>query len=716
MIKIVSRNSVLNIDEQSGKISSLIKDGNNLLSGIQPGILTICLRNENGDKTVTDVSKAKVSNTDISDGLCVITYSSFEETELTVRISISYSKDSPDINFRASVESELQLEWLEFPGISVENSFEDNGGDSRILFPYNEGAVIKNISARENSGFRHFEPEYPSLGSYAMYPGMLCSPFIACLSGKGNIYIGAHDKANNTKHIDFYAADDGVKLVMKVYPGVNGGIYSTDYDTVLSVFEGDWQDGADIYRNWLDMSGSLNIPKIEENTCLPDWYGESPVVITYCVRGHHDTDIMDPNALFPYINGLKYILDFAEKLESKIMVILMHWEGTAPWAPPYVWPPYGGEKALEEYIDALHKNGHLLGVYCSGFGWTQGSNIADYNMEEVFKSSGLSDTMCVSPKGDLPLSEICTFQRYGYDLCPAHPFCKETLKNEVLKMDKAKIDYVQLLDQNHGGTAYMCYSKEHGHPPVPGKWQSQAVIDIIRSIKKELKNQKMLFGCESAAAQVFIPELMFSDNRFELNYFIGEAVPLYSYLYHEYINNFMGNQVCAEGAVNPRENEYSLLYRLAYSFAAGDFLTLVINDRGRVQWAWGQSIFSERYMPDQESVIELVKNMNMWRKGRFSKYLHTGRMVKPLKFETNSEISIKFASSSEVTSPVLSSCYKAADGKTGCFIVNFTNEKVLCNSNDFSGKNLYCSPYDDPVVLTDNNIEIEPLSVVLIEY
>ena len=715
MLEIKNALSILKIDEKCGKIVSFGRKDGNLLSGVQPPLLTLGFRGEKGEKIITDITKANTYNVESGENQYIITYTDFECAELTAKIYINFGKDSSFISWRAGCECNLQLEWLEFPSFSVEDSFADNGGNSKILFPYNEGAIVKNITAREKSGFKHFEPEYPSLGSYAMYPGMVCSPFLSFLSDRGNIYIGAHDKNNNTKHIDFYRADDGVKSVMRIYPGVSGGTYETDYDTVLSYFEGDWQDGAEIYRNWLEQSNTIKLPKITENKNLPDWYKESPVVITYCVRGHHDTDIMDPSGMFPYINGMKYIDKFAEKLNSKIMVILMHWEGTAPWAPPYVWPPYGGEEALKEYIDALHSKGHLLGVYCSGFGWTDGSNIAEYNMEEAFKNNNLKDAMCVSPEGDLPLSEICTFQRYGYDLCPAHPFCKETLKTEVLNMDKAGIDYVQLLDQNHGGTAYFCYSKEHGHPSVPGKWQSEAVKDIMQSIKREIGNKDMLFGCESAAAEVFIPELLYSDNRFELNFFIGEPVPLYSYLYHEYLNNFMGNQVCGEGAISPYDNKLSLQYRLAYSFIAGDYLTLVINDRGRVQWAWGQSIFSKRYMPDEDMAVTLVKNMNAWRKSDFKKYLHSGKMVKPLTVKADSEIKITFSSKSEVTSPVLAGSYASPDGKTGHFIVNFINEKVECNCENVKGKMLYTSPENKPHIINDEKIIIEPLSVVLIE-
>ena len=51
----------------------------------------------------------------------------------------------------------------------------------------------------------------------------------------------------------------------------------------------------------------MRFTKIKDNKMLPDWYFESPVIVTYPVRGHKDMGDMTPNEFFPYTNGLKYI-------------------------------------------------------------------------------------------------------------------------------------------------------------------------------------------------------------------------------------------------------------------------------------------------------------------------------------------------------------------------------------------------------------------------
>lgn len=64
---------------------------------------------------------------------------------------------------------------------------------------------------------------------------------------------------------------------------------------------------------------------------------------------------------------------------------------------------------------------------------------------------------------------------------------------------------------------------------------------------------------------------------------------------------------------------------------------------------------------------------------------------------------------------MLTSRYKAPDGKTASFIVNFTNEKAECIIENISGKLLYTSPCGKTEFLSGDCINIEPLSVVMIE-
>ncbi len=78
-------------------------------------------------------------------------------------------------------------------------------------------------------------------------------------------------------------------------------------------------------------------------------------------------------------------------------------------------------------------------------------------------------------------------------------------------MTSADVDYIQLLDQNHGGTSYFCYSREHGHPAVPGRWQTDAMKRLLNTVGQYThgNGRRILLGCESAAAEPFIPYLLF---------------------------------------------------------------------------------------------------------------------------------------------------------------------------------------------------------------
>lgn len=570
------------------------------------------------------------------------------------------------------------VEWVDFCSLAVPNDLVATGGSGRIAIDTNEGMLIEDIKLKENFYPYKYRPlDYPSEGLYAMFPAVVQSQFLTYYDNTAGIYVAAEDAARNVKGIDFGPMDNAIKLQFKLYPGIEKDVtyFELTYKLVMDFFCGDWYDAAGLYREWFQNNLPEDLLPIENNHDLPEWYTDSPLVVTYPVQGIHDMDKAKPNRLFPYNNALPYLEEIGKATNSRIMTVLMHWEGTAPWAPPYVWPPLGNERLLADFCDELHKRDYILGVYCSGISYTIHSNINDYNMQAEYDSNELSRYMCASPTGEI-ISKTCQAQRKSYDMCISQTFTKNVLLEQARKMASCGLDYIQILDQNHGGTPYFCFSDKHTHPAVPGGWMVSHMTDFLKKLK-DVVGASVLLGCESAAAESYIPYLNLSDNRFNLNGYVGHFIPLYGYIYHKYLQNFSGNSVCSQDIFDEIRSPESYLLRAAHSFLAGDLLTLVINQDGEIAWAWGEREFD--YLPDRTAVLNFIKSAIAYKRGVGKKYLTFGQMIKPCKVNCDSVKMYKTNAERFTEYPtVLTTAWSASDGTRAQFLANYCGEDKLC--------------------------------------
>ena len=662
-INLKSNGIDITIDKENGVISD-IKIGNHAFSSLDAPIFVIRLRDKDGSTYYVDSTKATIK--DAQDGALI--YSGFgDDFDLLCSkvISSGGEKISWEIEI-TSVPENYAIEWVEFPKICLPKLIDNDPNGGKILFPYDEGILLTNETL-----LPRYEPEFPMSGAYFIFPNKVQSQFISYHFKDVGIYIGASDKERGFKGVDFYPYNDKLVLQMRLYSGADfGKDYKPGFSIVWQACTGEWKSAAEIYRTWFEENLPNNLVPIKENKNLPKWYEGSPLIVTYPVRGVHDMDKMEPNALFPYTNALPILNKIKDATNAQIMALLMHWEGTAPWAPPYVWPPFGGTEIFDEFKDALHKNGDLLGVYCSGFGYTKSSTLIDYNCEEKIKSENVLEGVCHSPKNEPALGiTCCPYQRYGYDICPASSRGQEILNEAYLPLFESGIDYAQILDQNHGGGQYMCYAKGHNHPPMPGKWMTENMQKLLD--KWNEKASPMIFGCESAAAEPFIGNLLMSDNRFELNYPYGTPVPLYAFIYHEYVRNFMGNQCGC-----PFEPYVDTLrYRLAYSFSIGDIMTLILAPNGDLMTHWGTHDFE--HAPDMEKTLLFIKNMIEFYNSEAKEYLHFGKMSNAPDIECEKITIPQFRGQKTIELPrLLSSTWETKDGKTAYIVVNPENEPI----------------------------------------
>lgn len=615
MIKTYSFNNVkVEIDFKRKKVTSVVFKDEELIKGDVP-FFTIKIRDRDGNKNY-------ISSLDFNFVNYLNETAYYTHEIVDVELSINQVSNGLKWGVKVKNHTDKLIEQVELMSLGFESTLIEDGGKGEIIIPYNEGARITSLKRRDAGGFTYREVDYPSYGISYVYPNMISSPFMAYIvNGKG-IYFGMHDPSFTPKHTDVREYQNALKTEMSVFANANyGEDYEMNFDSLMIFFEGDFYVACDIYRDYFYKTHRNNFKTIKEQYDeLPSWYHESPVVVTYPVLGGKDSDTkMEPGGLYPYTNGLEVIDRFHKETQAKMMVVLMQWESTAPWAPPYVWPPYGDVDNFYQYRDELHMRGHYLGVYTSGFGWTNTSHRKAYDKTEEFNILNLKDIMCTDSNGFMK-STVVPDIRFGYDVCPALETSKQIFVDEANKMVNAGLDYVQILDQNHGGHPYACYSDKHGHIPAPGSWQVSETKKILNSIDKT----KCLLGCESAASEPYLNELKFSDNRYIINYCVGEPIPIYAYLYHEFVNNFMGNQICYAMT----NESYSLTYRMAYSFINGDMYTLIIDGDGKIHLAWCDDHIVDDYMP-----LTLIKNTNKWRTGKFMDFLHLGKMVKPLKYQ-----------------------------------------------------------------------------------
>ena len=685
MIRLSAKKIDLAIDEKCGAVESLKILGNEALAD-KLSLFTMRFRNLNGGAICAESFDAK----SVILGEGVAEFSRFGGVLDGVCVKVYFCSTGEEIRWGAEVggiPSEYALEYIEMPRICLPKLIDNNENGGKILFPYDEGILIT-----DETLLPRYENEFPMSGAYFIFPNKVQSQFISYHFDSFGLYIGAHDEKRAFKGVDFYPFGDGVCMTMRLYSGASYGEgFKTDYPIIWRACCGNWQSAAEIYRAWFEKNLPHTVVKTQENSKLPAWYKNMPLIVTYPVRGIHDMDKMEPNALFPYTNALPFLNKIKRDTGSTIMSLLMHWEGTAPWAPPYMWPPFGGVDCFNEFRDALHKSGDLLGVYCSGFGYTQRSTLIEsYNLEEKIKNEDVLSGVCHSPANKPELGRTCTpYQRYGYDICPASKRGREILNEGFTPLFESGVDYAQILDQNHGGGQYMCFAREHNHPPMPGEWMTSNMQELLGEWQEKAPN--MLFGCESAAAEPFIGGLLMSDNRYELNYPFGTPVPVFSFIYHEYLRNFMGNQCgCPfEPSVD------TLRYRLAYSFSIGDLMTLTLSPNGDLMTHWGTHDFSTP--PDFDKTMTFIRNVMCFYRKEGQEYLYSGKMKNAPEIECEQITLPLFRGRKEATLPrLLSSAWEAEGGKTAYVVVNPEDAWV---GFTVDGKKYECAPLDAMLIL-----------------
>jgi hypothetical protein len=495
----------------------------------------------------------------------------------------------------------------------------------------------------------------PEIWRSPNYPGQWASTqLMAYYNFAGGLYVACDDATGLPKFIDVVMEDDGVTLGLAHYPGTRGPSGTKlPYNVVIGTFHGDWYRAAEIYRDWATKQPFCGKKLADRKDC-PKWITDSAVGIAFPMRGMGDWDA--PSAVnveyTPATNALPHLEKIAAVLESPLMPFVYNWEHPGPWVQPDAFPPLGGEEAMREFMTKSKEKGWHPVLYGDSVCWVTWQGNTGYDGMPYFRSHDGEAAVARKPDGTF-VEDVWPWRK-NYWACVATEKGRQMILEMTRKMSELGPSIVQQLDQGPGPIT--CYATNHGHPPVPGPWLTEAFKSLVKADGEIARsvNPNVAMACEGAPPETYLQDFQIWDGRARL-------CPLYSFLYHEYCNGH-------EGFFGNRVNDEALRLSVGRAIVTGYMMNFTLRDKGLIAYDWDQAW--TRAIPDQGAILDWAKRTNKFRNGIARDYLVYGRMLRPW---TVSNVTLRdFGLGKEPLVP--SATWQAADGRIGIVLANCADQ------------------------------------------
>ncbi len=593
---------------------------------------------------------------------------------------------------------------VQFPVVQVPFDNSSNQNSSHILWSTADGALAGPVEPGMSIGpWGGKEADTPEIWRSNNYPGeWTTTQLLAYYNDAGGLYVACDDPKGLPKFIDPFLERDGVTMGVGHYPGTRGpSEYTLPYNVVIGTFHGDWYAAAEIYRDWASHQ-PFCAKKIGQRADSPKWLEDAPVGIAFPMRGQGDWDppaAVNPE-FTPLTNALPYLDRLATALKSPLMAIIFNWEKSGPWVQPEAFPPLGGEAAVREFMVKAKANGWHPVIYGDGLCWVTSQSNTQYDGMPYFRAQQAESFM--ARKWDGSLLQDRWRWRKNYVACVGTEKGRQMVVDMTRRMAELGPDVVQQFDQGPGPRA--CYATNHGHPPVPGPWMTEAFTGLIKADEDAARagNPHMAMSCEGAPPETYLQDFQTWDGRVTV-------CPLFSFLYHEYAN---GHQ----GFYTHRTSDEALRASVARALVTGYMVNFTLRDHGQIEYDWDQTW--TRAIPDQAAILDWAQRTNHFRASVARDYLIYGRMLRPWKVRGVAQRD--FGYGKEPT--VQSATWQAPDGRIGVVLANYadlpeTPQVELEGSGSrhvilYTGDQKKELDIDFPSVF---DVPMEPRSVALIE-
>lgn len=604
------------------------------------------------------------------------------DVEVTVRANAGDRYSRWSIALRN--DADLLVTDVQFPWIVLPYRLPGTAGSEQLLWPLGAGVLLR---APRPEDLQPDDPHTwqlrPENGDAVHYPGYTIAQFLAFFSDRAGLFVACEDTAGSIKQIKPVHHTSGLRLgIAHIGDWPRRGERSLPYEVVVGSFTGDWYAAADLYRAW-SLHQHWAARPLHQRNDVPAWLRDSPPHIILRIQGELDIGPAEPNEAFlPYSRSLPLLERLARRIDAPLVPVIMSWERPGPWVYPDCFPPAGGEASLREFTASARERGWHIGTFCNGTRWVVGHFWSGYDGRDEFEARGGEQSVCRTHDGGLWPEAWDATWRPSYAGCLGTAMTRELATEFVRTVLNYGLDWIQFFDQNIGCSTFPCFAVDHEHPAVPGRWMTERMLETVagfRSLGEDVREQsagerQVVLSVEGPINEFFLQEFQICDIRVvPPNHKAPHAmwtsfVPLYHYLYHEF--------VLIQGGFGSAPEPYHLPIRNAYNLVVGEIPGAVMKGDGELlnldtmNWApWDIEVGSN------EHAIAMLYAATLLRRGPAAPFLVDGRMQPPGRTEHVAAMRWQHGGRDNEVAAVFDSAWQAPDGRHGVVLANWTDQE-----------------------------------------
>jgi len=592
-------------------------DGSNWIGKPAGGLWKLALVSDDGAKCEVGSSEAELAEVRRGTTESTLEWTAkVQEAKLGVKVTIRTPKD-------------CKLSYW-----SLDARLPDGWKVERADFP-----IVPNIAAKKMAAPFGWGLEYdvkPGMGYEATYPSMIAAmQFVAFYGGGHGLYVGTHDPQANFKVYSAKADENGATFTVANWPGLaekSGGEYKLPYEAVIGVFDGDWYDAAQVYREW-----ALTAP----------WSKAGPVSKRPIPQWVKDTDLW-LRVEFGY-GGISDVCKRASEYFKGVGTSL-HWYKWHEIPYDTLYPDYFPTRpGFAEGVKELQSEGFHVMPYING-------RIVDPN-SKGWNEEGLSKSAARNEKGE-PYTEVYGSKVPLNSMCPYTKAWQEKVASLVDRLThECGVDGVYI-DQIGCAWAYRCYDKSHGHPLGGGHLWVDGYRKLLDGVRAKLPEGKMITTEENIECFIdYFDALLLVNTPCATD---RKVIPLFPAVYSGRTITF-GFQY-----IIPDDLAQGMPFRakMAQEFAFG----------AQIGWVLAEQLMKPENAKEAEFVRNLAKCRSYGHKflleGRLLGMVDIGGDNPTIKFTAKAPFGGEYALE---TASVVGSMWEAEDGSIGFALANMSD-------------------------------------------